>query len=183
MFVGKAQMYNVFYSTTSDSAEFERIEVLKSVCHQIKIAKSRSIEVLHWRGDVGSGLAATSGQEVIDEKIDLKYDIYLGTLGSKFGAGTVHEYEKAIKSHIQKWKPAEVIFGFDTSPINPFTIPDDFQKVKEFKKAIDNPSAYGRALLYFEFSSTEEFRAKVFLSLSQAVDKLDQRIKGGMHIV
>ena len=103
----KLRLISLFYSTTADPAERDRLVVLKQVCDEIKIAKNYIINLIHWKQDVGSALGIASGQDSIDNLIGTDYDIYFGTLGASFGYGVVHEYEMAIKSHVKNWRPAE----------------------------------------------------------------------------
>jgi hypothetical protein len=74
------------------------------------------------------------------------------------------------------------LFGFDETPVNPFSIAKDFEKVKQFLSDIGSSKKYGKALLYFAFVGEDEFKKKVILNLTKATETVLSRVMGGKRI-
>lgn len=173
------QALSLFYSTTEDSSADARKELVERVVRRAGHSRDVVIRVVHWRDNIPGGTAPRSGQTRINAEVRGAYDIYFGCMGTKFGEGTVAEFENAIHDHISKGDPTEVLFAFDAKPVNPFSIPEEFRLVKEFRDSLQNDKKYGRAILYFEFGSDQEFEDLLSRDLDEAIRKAIGRISGG----
>ena len=174
------QAVTLFLSSPQDASAVERNAVVESVVKLVDQAKNVAIKTIHWKENIPGGVAGRDGQSRIDQEIDGVIDIYFGCMGLKYGAGTEQEFTNAIRGHIQNGRPREVLFAFDATPVNPFEIPDNFQKTKAFMKKLQDDREFGRAILYFCYSNIEEFRHMFFTNLNAAVDKATSRISGGL---
>jgi hypothetical protein len=183
------EVITVFYSSpdriivgVDKKVGFDRKVTFDSVCKQVGSAKEVIISVIWWK-DIAGGLAQNDAQEVIDDAVAGNHDIYFGFLGGmEYGLGTIHEYEEAVKAHINKGQPKQVFFGFDAQPVNPFDINlRELGKVKQFMKDIGSSKRFGKALLYFKFENEKVFSEKVFTHLCAAVDEILSRVRGGMR--
>ena len=172
------QAVSLFYSSTEDLADRQK-ELVEKVARRVGHARDVVIHVIHWRSGIPGGVADGSGQDRIDAEIEGTYDIYFGCMGVKFGKGTVQEFERAIKAHIDRGDPAEVLFGFDTTSINPFEVPDNFSEVRAFRASLQSSAKFGKAILYFEFSDHDQLDERLSFHLDGAVRKAIGRISGG----
>ena len=173
------QALSLFYSTTEDAGAPRRKALVERVAKRVAHSRDVVIRVIHWRDNIPGGVADGSGQARIDAEVEGAYDIYFGCMGVKFGKGTVREFERAIKGHIDMGDPAEILFGFDTTPINPFDVPDNFSEVKAFRTSLQTAIKYGRSILYFEFASEEQLEDALSRDLDAATRKAIGRIVGG----
>lgn len=174
------QAITVFYSSTMDEQAEARRASVDRVVRMVERARDVAIRLIYWDENIPGGVAQGSGQDKIDAEVIDAYDIYVGCMGPKFGPGTVREFTKAIEGHINKNRPIEVLFAFDETPINPYAIADNFKKAKTFRRDIQTPAKYGRAILYFAFTSPAEFEEKLGRDLDEAVRRATSRVRGGM---
>lgn len=174
------QTITVFFSTTNDPTYAARRKAFNRVIRMVQEARNVSIKVLDWQENIPGGVSRTSGQARINDEVRDTFDVYFGCLGTSFGSGTVEECENAIRGHIAKGRPTEVLFAFDATPVDPFAIPIGFDKVVNFKTDIQSDTKYGRSILYFAFSDLERFEELAFRDLNAAVKKAQSRIRGGM---
>ena len=177
------EIINVFYSSTNDTGTFDRLAAFSQVSANVETIKNIKFHIIHWKHNIPGGIGRGTAQDVIDAAVAGQYDVYFGCLGPKFGAGTVREYQNAIDGHIQNNEPKCLFFGFDETPVNPYEIDvNSLRRAKKFRSDIGNSNIYGRAMLYFTFSSELEFTNRVLMNLSNAVDKIQTRISGGIRI-
>ena len=177
-----SQAIPLFYSSTSDPGTFDRWATLCAVCDYVGTTNSVVIHVLHWKKNIGGGVGLSSGQDVIDDAVSGNYDIYFGCLGTKYGEGTIREFKNAMDGHINSGDPKEILFGFDESPVNPFSLDRNFYKVAKFRADLQSPKRFGRSILYFPFSNEREFRERALANLDAAVKRLLARVVGGVRI-
>lgn len=170
----------IFYSATNDTQSADLHSEFQKVCQQVEQARNVSIKILFWKDNIPGGIAGASGQDRIDDFVAGDFDIYFGCLGIKFGLGTVREFRKAMKSHIDDGAPSEILFGFNETPINPFDIPDTFTEVRKFRNDVQTAKRYGKSILYFTFRDEDDYRAALFRDLNEAVKTVLTNIKGGM---
>jgi hypothetical protein len=175
------EILNVFYSSAGSQGAFDRKAAYDEACERVTLTKNIKFHTIYWKYNIAGGIAMSNAQNAIDQEIYGQYDIYFGCLGPTYGAGTPHEYQQAIEGHIQKHEPKCIFFGFDETPINPFTIDyRSFYLVKRFRNDIAGGKKYGKAILYFTFSSKDEFENHVMLNLSAAADIIHDRVLGGI---
>jgi len=173
------QAVTLFYSSTDDPASVDRKAAVERVSKNVEQARDISIHIKYWKDNIPGGVAKDSGQSRIDSAVDGAFDIYFGCLGPRFGSGTVTEFENALSGHIKNGVPTEVLFAFDETPINPFSVPENFQSVKDFRSSVQTSKKYGRSILYFTFSDLDEFSDRLFKDLNEAVRLFQTKIKGG----
>jgi hypothetical protein len=171
---------SLFYSTTEDPSSQGRKKLVERVCKNVGQARSVAIHTIHWKDNIPGGVAERTGQSRINLEVSGAFDIYFGCMGVKYGAGTVDEFKQAIKSHMEKGMPAEVLFAFDETPVNPFGVPDGFSLVRDFRSSLEDYTRHGKSILYFSFCNEEEFEDRLFRDLNAAVRSLLSRIRGGM---
>ncbi|WP_339163596.1 hypothetical protein [Methylobacterium bullatum] len=175
------EIIRIFYSTTDEEYTEKYKDIFKNLAKSVGAILDVHLEVLTWR-DMPGG-QGTSGQDVIDEFMAGNYQIYVGVMGTKFGAGTEHEYRTAIEAHIKCASPAEIFFGFCEEPINPYNIDiKTFKKVLVFRKDIGKTGKYALANLYTSFSGEPEFRERFTLNLKKAVENVKGRVAGGFVV-
>lgn len=175
------EVVNVFYSSNEIGAVDRRL-VFQRTCRRLGAVLGLHINVIDWKTSIGGGVAATTGQDRIDEFVDGQYDIYFGCLGPGSAIGTIHEFEGAIGAYVAGTGPAEVLLGFDETPINPYLISDAFFDVVQFRREIGSSHKYGRAILYFTFSGEEEFEDRILTNLQQAIERASTYVAGGINI-
>lgn len=174
------QAITVFFSTTNDATYEARKRTFLRVVSLVEEAAGVAIKVLDWQDNIPGGVSGRSGQSRINDQVRNTFDVYFGCLGTSFGSGTVEECENAIGGHVDSGRPTEVLFAFDASPVNPFTIPDGFNRVIDFQKSIQTDEIYGRSILYFTFSDLDQFQDLAFRDLNAAVKKVCSRVRGGV---
>ena len=172
---------NILFSSTAESKSDAYFKAYERVCKSLEVTHHIKIHTKKWDINVAGGTSGRTGQDRIDEAIKDSYDIYFGCLGAKYGSGTVHEFEDAIRGHIENDDPMEVLFGFDESRINPFELSEDFFKVKRFRADLQTDEKYGKSILYFTFSNSKEFEDKVLLNVDGAIKKIKDRVRGGIR--
>lgn len=173
------EVVTVFYSTTNDDSYKDRRSAFNKVIKTLEQSRNVAIKVLDWQDNIPGGISSSRGQDRINEEVYNTFDVYFGCLGTKFGTGTIDEFENAIGSHLRLGRPTEVLFAFDETKVNPFSVPDNFSKVVEFRKSIENDTKYGRSLLYFTFDDLDVFYDRLFKDMNEAIRKVQMRIKGG----
>lgn len=176
------ELIRVFFSTTSDDATFEKYPALEKVCEQLEDISGKRISAYYWKENIPGGASYSSTQDMINEFVKGKYDIYLGCLGSRYGIGTIDEFNTAIREHTENGRPKEILFGFDESPINPFTLDEKFVDVISFRKSLEKPDKNGLSVLYFTFTSEETFMQKLRLNIGECIRNLENKIRGGVYI-
>jgi hypothetical protein len=179
-----SETITVFYSSPDDNSTptFKRYDTFKAVAEQAGRAKGVTFHVLFWKDQAG-GLGLTSGQDVIDERVK-GYDVYFGFLSpSRYGKGTVHEYEQAVKGYIKDGTPKCVYFGFDRQSVDAFQIDiDHLKEVRQFRSDISTPAKFGRPILHFDFLDERTFRDQVLTHLCVAADEILARVRGGIRV-
>ena len=169
----------IFYSTTTDGYAERRAKFNQTI-KMLEQARNVSIKVLDWQENIPGGISGEDGQARINAEVYNTFDIYFGCLGVKFGSGTVEEFEQAIEGHIRHGRPAEVLFAFDESKVNPFAIPGGFDRVLEFRRSIQTDEKYDRSILYFTFDGLDQFQERAFRDLDAAIRHIQGRVRGGM---
>jgi hypothetical protein len=172
------EVISVFYSTTEDEATIKYEPVFKEIADQVGHLLDVYLQVIYWR-EVAGGLGPTA-QNVIDDRIAGKYQIYFGVMGANFGKGTAHEYEKAVEAFRTKGKPNYVCFGFCEEKVNPFRLnADSITNLLQFRKDIGSDGKFGLANLYFTFDDESTFRRKAADHLKHGIEVVKSRVAGG----
>ncbi len=129
------------------------------------------IELLMWENDILPGIG-DDPQDVINNQIDSKYDLFVGIMWGHFGtptkraeSGTAEEFENALAKYRQDKKSVNIFFYFKDSPIPPSKIsPEQIQKIHEFKRSIAK-----EGVLYSEFIDTNNFEKLAKLHIAKLV--------------
>ncbi len=153
------KIFKCFISSPGD-CNVER-ETCQKVIHEINsgLAKHLGInfETFMWEYDVLPDMGSNA-QEIIDEYIRKSdYDLFIGIMKNRYGyptkkagSGTEHEFIDALERKKRATdKLPHILFFFGKENVDPNNFDfEQFQKVKEFKKAI------GSEGLYIDFDET-----------------------------
>jgi hypothetical protein len=131
------------------------------------------LELVRWENDAYPGIG-DDGQDVINRQIPQDYDIFVGIMGNRFGtqtgraeSGTAEEFQLALSRHRSNPGSVEILFYFKDAPIAPSKLDfSQIQKVHQFKSDLRR-----EGLLYWEFSSSEQFEKLVTLHLTKYAQK------------
>ena len=161
----------VFVASPSDVSD-ERA-ALENVVRELNSTWGESfgvkLELVKWETHAYPGVASDA-QEVINTQIGDDYDIFVGILSTRFGSpttralsGTAEEFNRAYYRFQQNPTSLRVMFYFKDS-VGRFSDLDlnQYGLVKEFQKSLGE-----KGLLYWTFTSTEEFVNFVRLHLTR----------------
>ena len=161
----------VFVASPSDVSD-ERA-ALENVVRELNSTWGESfgvnLELVKWETHAYPGVASDA-QEVINTQIGDDYDIFVGILSTRFGSpttralsGTAEEFNRAYDRFQQNPTTLRVMFYFKDS-VGRFSDLDlnQYGLVKEFQKSLGE-----KGLLYWTFTSTEEFVNFVRLHLTR----------------
>lgn len=120
------------------------------------------IERRMWEDSTRPGFGEYS-QAVVSEQLGNDYDLFIGIMNNKFGtetkkagSGTEEEFNNAYDRIMNKEK-VEIMFYFNDEPIKKSeVIPDELNKVRDFKKKIGNLGSY-----HWTYNGANDFE-KVF---------------------
>jgi hypothetical protein len=173
------EVVSVFLSTTEDAAISKYHPIFREVAEQVCRLSDVHLNLLYWR-DLAGGLGKTA-QDVIDQRVVGKYQIYFGLMGLHFGIGTEREYRTAVDDHLKGGLPVYACFGFCDEKVNPSSIDaGSFSKLSQFRKDVGDGGSYGIANLYFTFDGEPSFRKRVETHLHHAIKLIKGRVAGGL---
>ena len=167
-------LLQVFVASPSDVVEERKI--LEEVIEEFNLTwgdtHNLRLELVKWETHTRPGFGEDA-QDVINEQIGDEYDIFLGIMWGRFGSptnraesGTEEEFDRAYSRFKKSPGDLQIMFYFKDAGIPPSKMnPEQLTKVQEFKKKI--ASEYGG--LYHSFETTEEFRTKARIHLSNLV--------------
>lgn len=155
------QLLTVFVSGTGEMAA-EKTAIRKTIQNlslRLEKAVGVSLRVLSWPEDFRPGVN-TDPQGEINRQIGDDYDIYVGILGSRFGAttprsesGTAEEFEKAISRFHADSTSMRILFYFKTTSESQFDLDmEQLILVKQFRNGLG-----ARGVLYRDFRDTAQF--------------------------
>lgn len=168
------KILTVFVSSPSD-VSVERGLVDKAIENINKIkanALGYQLETIKWEDDI----LPTFGDEpqnIIDDQVAGKFDIFLGIMSTRFGtptskasSGTQQEFEQALARKSSDPSSLEILFYFQEPGHSQRTIDvEELAKVEAFKSRIKDQG------LRTPYQATSDFHTKVSAHLSKLVDK------------
>lgn len=174
------KLFKIFLASPGDT-DAERLaaeEVVEEINKSIGSRDNFRLELLKWENDTYPSVGE-DGQDVINKQIGSEYQIFVGIMWKKFGSptkragsGTEDEFNLAYKRYTSK-KDIQIMFYFNSSPIPQDADLVQFQKVREFKKKIEDLGAYHKP-----FDSTKDFEKKLRMDLTRYVkDILKEEIQ------
>ena len=132
------------------------------------------LDLVRWETHVSPGIGEDA-QDVINQQLPDKPDIFVGLMWGRFGtptkragSGTEEEFSRILEQHEREPDSIGILFYFKNASIAPNSIAlDQMERVKNFKR--DTAS---EGLLHTEFDTTEDFARKIRQHLSQHVQRL-----------
>ncbi|MGL4630516.1 MAG: hypothetical protein ACRCVT_04845, partial [Leadbetterella sp.] len=174
------QHFKIFLASPSDTEAERRAadEVVDEINKSIGSRDNFRLELLKWENDTYPSMGE-DGQDVINKQIGGDYQIFVGIMWKKFGkptkragSGTEEEFELAYDRFMKK-NDIQIMFYFNSCPIPQDADLVQFQKVREFKRKIENLGAYHKP-----FDSTKDFEKNLRMDLTRYVkDILKEEIK------
>ncbi len=165
------KLFKIFLASPGDT-ENERLAAGAAVDEINKSIGSRDnfrLELLKWETDTYPSLGE-DGQDVINKQIGSDYQIFIGVMWKKFGSptkragsGTEEEFQLAYDRYTHK-KDIQIMFYFNSAPIPQDADLMQAQKVKDFKKKIEDLGAYHKT-----FDSTSNFEKTLRMDLTRYV--------------
>lgn len=165
------RLFKIFLASPGDT-EAERHAAEEAVDEINKSVGSRDnfrLELLKWESDTYPSVGE-DGQDVINKQIGSDYQIFVGIMWKKFGtqtkragSGTEEEFQLAYNRYTDK-KDIQIMFYFNSAPIPQDSDLMQAQKVKDFKKKIENLGAYHKS-----FESTKIFEKNLRMDLTRYI--------------
>jgi hypothetical protein len=165
------RIFKIFLASPGDTKD-ERLaadEVVDEINKSIGSRDNFRLELLKWENDTYPSMGI-DGQDVINQQIGSDYQIFVGIMFKKFGtptkragSGTAEEFELAYERFTNK-NDIQIMFYFNSCPIPQDADLMQFQKVREFKKKIEDLGAYHKP-----FESTKDFEKKLRMDLTRYV--------------
>ena len=179
------RLFKIFLASPSDT-DAERIaadEVVDEINKSIGSRDKFRLELLKWENDTYPSMG-DDGQDVINKQIGGDYQIFVGIMWKKFGtptkragSGTEEEFQLAYDRYTNR-KDIQIMFYFNSAPIPQDADLMQAQKVKDFKKKIEDLGAYNKP-----FESTKDFEKKLRMDLTRYVkDVLNEKIQEAVVI-
>lgn len=165
------RLFKIFLASPGDT-NAERLAAEEVIDEINKASGSRDnfrLELLKWEDDTYPSIGE-DGQDAINKQIGGDYQIFLGIMWKKFGtptkragSGTEEEFELAYDRFTKK-KDIQIMFYFNTCPIPQDADLTQFQKVKDFKRKIEELGVYHKP-----FDSKNDFEKRLRINLTQYV--------------
>ncbi|RTY67680.1 DUF4062 domain-containing protein [Flavobacterium sp. LB2P53] len=182
------KIYKCFISSPGDCKN-ER-EACQKAIDKINIGLAKHLgvnfETFMWEYDVLPDMGK-NGQEIIDEYIvKSKYDIFIGIMKNRFGhptkkagSGTEHEFNDALERKLEDDNSIpRIIFFFGKELIDPDNFdPEQYQKVKEFKRKIGDEGLYIAFDGITNFENLLEKKIELFIKENSAISQPEKRIE------
>lgn len=174
------RLFKIFLASPGDT-NAERLaaeEVVEEINKSIGSRDNFRLELLKWENDTYPSVGE-DGQDVINKQIGSDYQIFVGIMWKKFGSptkragsGTEEEFSLAYERYTSK-KDIQIMFYFNSAPIPQDADLVQFQKVRDFKKKIEDLGAYHKP-----FDSTKDFEKSLRMDLTRYVkDTLKEEIQ------
>lgn len=165
------RLFKIFLASPGDT-EAERLaadEVVDEINKSIGSRDNFRLDLLKWENDTYPSVGE-DGQDVINKQIGSDYQIFVGIMWKKFGSptkragsGTEEEFQLAYDRYTNK-KDIQIMFYFNSAPIPQDADLMQAQKVKDFKKKIEDLGAYHKP-----FDSAKDFEKKLRMDLTRYV--------------
>lgn len=172
-------LYKVFLASPSDLHD-ER-NLVEEVVEELNLSTFNNsdikIELVRWETHVNPDIGKYP-QQVINKDIGNDYDIFIGLLWSKFGkptenfsSGTEEEFYNAYTRHKSQPSSVKIMFYFKQTPISFEKIDTDgINLIRKFKSGLGE-----KGILYWEYTSTEEFQKLIRIQLTRKIQELLQK--------
>lgn len=183
----KVTLYKIFVASPSDVRD-ER-NLLEEIIDEINLSTlSRNnirVELIKWETHVNPDISDYP-QKVINEDIDNDYDIFLGIIWSRFGSptrdynsGSEEEFYNAYNRYQKDPTSIKIMIYFNQSPI-PIEMIDtiSIDRIRKFKSDLSS-----KGILYWEYTTIEEFQRLLRIQLSRQILDLVQNPKPTTPIV
>jgi hypothetical protein len=169
------KVIDVFVASPSDVLD-ERT-ALESIIEELNRTWSNNLGIalnlVKWETNTYPGFSDCP-QQVINEQIDDKYDVFIGILWSKIGSptkksesGTLEEFERAYAKYKTKNDPIDIMLYFKDEAIPPSKMNyKDLQKINKFKAQVVDKGGY-----YGTFDTTDDFEVLLRSHLSLVAQK------------
>jgi len=165
------RLFKIFLASPGDT-DAERLaaeEVVDEINKSIGSRDNFRLELLKWENDTYPSVGE-DGQDVINKQIGSDYQIFVGIMWKKFGSptkragsGTEEEFQLAYDRYTNK-KDIQIMFYFNSAPIPQDADLMQAQKVKDFKKKIEELGAYHKP-----FDAAKDFEKKLRMDLTRYV--------------
>lgn len=165
------RLFKIFLASPGDTVD-ERLaaeEVIDEINKSVGSRDGFRLELLKWESDTYPSMGE-DGQDVINKQIGSDYQIFVGIMWKKFGtetkragSGTEEEFSLAYNRY-EKNKNIQIMFYFNSSPIPQDADLMQAQKVKEFRKKIENLGAYHKS-----FDLTKGFEKELRMDLTRYI--------------
>lgn len=136
--------------------------IFDEINHGIGRSKGFRLVSLRWEKDVYPGVAEY-GQQVINQQVEGKYDLFIGIMKSRFGtptpqagSGTEEEFNIAYEK-FQNGEIGNIFFYFGIPDKSAYELDlNQFQKVKDFKEKIEQDG-----VVTMQYQGLENFKNKI----------------------
>jgi hypothetical protein len=172
----------VFVSSPTDVND-ER-NLLEEVIRELNISWSKflglRLDLLRWETHVSPGIG-TDPQDVINEGITDDYDIFIGIMWQRFGtpttrygSGTVEEFERAYERYKRNPDEVKIMFYFKDAPPNSISEIDAEQitAITKFKKSLGD-----KGTLYWTVQNREDFESLLRMHLVRQLQSFSSYIQ------
>jgi uncharacterized protein DUF4062 len=171
-------LYKIFIASPSDLKE-ERV-LLEEIVDELNLSTFNNsgikIELIKWETHVNPGIGEYT-QGVINSDINQDYDVFIGLLWSRFGtptkdysSGTEEEFELAYKKFKENQSALKIMFYFKQAPISFDQIDtDSINAIRIFKSSLGS-----KGVLYWDYSTNEEFQKLLRIQLTRKIQELHQ---------
>jgi DNA-binding XRE family transcriptional regulator len=140
------------------------------------------IELIFWKTHAYPGIGSDP-QAVINDQIGDNYDIFIGILSTRFGSptkragsGTAEEFERAYKRFQDDPEQLRVMFYFKEPEMKVSELDlDQYALVRAFQSKLGSE----RGVLYWPFSSTDEFSTYLRVHLGRQLQDWAKGAWGG----
>lgn len=173
------KLIRVFVSSPSELiSEREAVKKVISEINQGFIDRKIMLEYFGWDTSVTPGISSDP-QNVINDQINNKYEIFLGFLWHRVGSptprmesGTIEEFYNAIERYKKNPNSVQILFYFCETPIPLKKIDvDQVRKLQEFRKKVED-----EGVLYGTYQDITEFENLVRIHLTRLILKISNEI-------
>ncbi len=158
--------------------------LLEEVIRELNISWSKflglRLDLLRWETHCFPGID-TDPQNVINEEIADDYDIFIGIMWQRFGtpttrygSGTVEEFERAYERYKRNPDEVKIMFYFKDAPPNSISAidPEQITAITKFKKSLGD-----KGTLYWTFQNREDFASLLRMHLVRQLQSFSSYIQ------
>ena len=136
--------------------------IFGEINHGLGRSKGFRLVSLRWDKDVYPSVAEY-GQQVINQQVEGKYDLFVGIMKSRFGtptlraeSGTEEEFNIAYEKY-KKGEIGNIFFYFGVQTMSPYELDlAQFQKVKDFREKIQK-----NGVVPMEYQNLDDFKKQL----------------------